>query len=823
MEVASRGTGTGSICRVRAVRKDGLRARAGRRRMAAEASAAYWGTALAAGGGLFGAILGVMRLRDEQERKTGPPRIVYNHRANRDVRDGLFEAVPSLGRSYAPPLLGANAHAHTILPSLLRPAPDVAYDRECVLLDECGGTLCLDWMDDAGSGALPRAAGDGRGGGAPLLPPLGASAPLLLLKPGLTGGSDDAYVSHMALRARLAGWRVVCFNSRGCGDGPVTTPQFYSASYTEDTRRVVRHIRARYPEAEMVAAMGWSLGANILVNYLGEDGEKCGIDAAMSLCNPFNLEVSDRQFDKPFNRAVYNRSLARNLGKIYGKHKRLFEDAAHAGDTRFDLDLAAHAKSIRDFDEAITRRSFGFSSVDEYYKYSGSCHRLPKVTIPLLCIQAEDDPIAPDRAVPYEAIRESPHAILAVSKAGGHLGWCVRDAPGGSSCRSAPWPDDICVEWLAFQRSRVQSKRAVVTSAGALEAAAISARRGDFAEGGYLAQPKRAEPSGDYSGSSDFSASARGERSFAARTESPSTSIATSKSPSRSSTGTVPVANVGVKLSAAPLGIRLGAFLLAVAALWAPQQLLLAPLAKALNNQPFFGFHSAAALYVAILAALHAWGRGIRGLRSPLSYYMGGLTSSEAATPLLVSFCVGSGVVALLYNTLAGMGLVIFHKAALWTALNDPAVIIASIACGLGVATVEELVFRGYFLDEFARKSSRGFSQPDLSITARAASSTAFALCHARPASFPGLFALGFALCGLRNLDVGLAPPIGFHAGLVAANFFVVTRDVVSLASPYVEFMTGVYGDPLSGFAGVFLCACAVLCVRLFETDLEQY
>lgn len=45
------------------------------------------------------------------------------------------------------------------------------------------------------------------------------------LQPGLTGGSGDTYVRHMLVRASTNGWRVVVFNSRGCGDSPVTTPK----------------------------------------------------------------------------------------------------------------------------------------------------------------------------------------------------------------------------------------------------------------------------------------------------------------------------------------------------------------------------------------------------------------------------------------------------------------------------------------------------------------------------------------------------------------------------------------------------------------------
>ena len=63
-------------------------------------------------------------------------------------------------------------------------------------------------------------------------------APVLILLPGLTGGSHDSYVRHMVGAASKNGLRSVVFNSRGTSDGPVTSPQFYSASYTGDMRYV---------------------------------------------------------------------------------------------------------------------------------------------------------------------------------------------------------------------------------------------------------------------------------------------------------------------------------------------------------------------------------------------------------------------------------------------------------------------------------------------------------------------------------------------------------------------------------------------------------
>ncbi|KAI4312662.1 hypothetical protein MLD38_037463 [Melastoma candidum] len=168
--------------------------------------------------------------------------------------------------------------------------------------------------------------------------------------PGLTGGNDDTYVTHMLIRARNKGWCVVVFNSRGCADSPVTTPQFYSASITGDRRGVVRHVSTRYPKAN-IYAVGWSLGGNILVRYLGElafylyvveaSFRKVELNlvqgfamfernliavlsGAESLCNPFNLIIADEDFRK-------------DMGGEY------------------NIPLAVNVKTVKDFDEGLTR------------------------------------------------------------------------------------------------------------------------------------------------------------------------------------------------------------------------------------------------------------------------------------------------------------------------------------------------------------------------------------------------------------------------------------------------------------------------------------
>jgi len=110
----------------------------------------------------------------------------------------------------------------------------------------------------------------------------------------------------------------------------------------------------------------------------------------------------------------------------------------------YDTERALKAATIRDFDDAITRVAFGWSSVDAYYEGSSSSTVIPKVEIPLLVIQAEDDPIAPKEAVPYSLLRDNHHCILVTTPTGGHLGWCS----GPQGPRGAPWTDAVVTEYL---------------------------------------------------------------------------------------------------------------------------------------------------------------------------------------------------------------------------------------------------------------------------------------------------------------------------------------------------------------------------------------
>nr|GME03231.1 embryogenesis-associated protein EMB8 [Ipomoea batatas] len=137
------------------------------------------------------------------------------------ARDAFLPALKSLQNPYHPyPIIGWNRHAETIFAAFFRSLPDLKLRRECLRTKD-NGSVALDWV-----------AGDDR-----RLPP---DSPVLILL--------DTYVRHMLVRARNKGWRVVVFNSRGCGNSPVTTSQRFLPSEVDFCGRMATVQKSREDE-----------------------------------------------------------------------------------------------------------------------------------------------------------------------------------------------------------------------------------------------------------------------------------------------------------------------------------------------------------------------------------------------------------------------------------------------------------------------------------------------------------------------------------------------------------------------------------------------
>ncbi|KAF9919657.1 hypothetical protein FBU30_010700 [Linnemannia zychae] len=276
----------------------------------------------------------------------------------------------------------------------------IDYHRELLTTSD-GGTISIDW--------------------APSLEQLPAdNTPTLVLLHGLTGGSYESYIRALVDSVtNNYGYRCVVFNARGCANTQVTSPQLFSGGYTDDLRMVVKHLRKTLPESKMMG-VGFSLGSNILMNYMGEEGDKCEFVAAMSVSNPFDMLGSCLAIERGwFTRKVYAPAMGGNLKKVFLDNADAFKDS-----TIIDLNtVRTQVVRMRQYDDQVTRKIYGYTTVSEYYRAASSATRILAIQRPFLCLNALDDPISVDEILPRDEVRANPFGIMATTAQGGHLGW----------------------------------------------------------------------------------------------------------------------------------------------------------------------------------------------------------------------------------------------------------------------------------------------------------------------------------------------------------------------------------------------------------------
>ncbi|CAI5495712.1 unnamed protein product [Closterium sp. Naga37s-1] len=242
-----------------------------------------------------------------------------------------------------------------------------------------------------------------------------SQVPIVIVVPGLTSQSSDKYMRQCVAGVTRHGWRALVPNHRGLGGVTITSNRFYNAGWTTDLRFVISLVQQDYPYAPLYA-IGTSLGANILVKYLGEEGATGPIQAAVSIGNPWDLLICDRWMNRRTRQRVYNTAMVTGLRDFAKLHKDSFQHLV-------DVQHVMKARTIRQFDDRITRIVSNYETVDTYYRRCGSAQFLPEVAVPLLAVSALDDPICTREAIPWDEAKANPNVVLAVSHHGGHLAY----------------------------------------------------------------------------------------------------------------------------------------------------------------------------------------------------------------------------------------------------------------------------------------------------------------------------------------------------------------------------------------------------------------
>ncbi len=270
-------------------------------------------------------------------------------------------------------------------------------------------------------------------------------APLVLLLHGLEGSGMSPYITRMLAECAARGWGACALEFRGCGPTPNRARRLYHSGETSDLDLVAETLALRYPQRPL-AVVGYSLGGNVLLKWLGEraaaaspvspaDRQHAAVDLAHAPvapgCIPISAAVS---ISAPYDLAPSAAALDRAFGGSYTRHfLRTLIPKAAAKERQYpgciDIERVRRVRSIVEFDEHATAALHGFAGAADYYARSSCGPFLPHVRTPTLLISAADDPLIPGATLPRAIVDASPWLIPLFTTRGGHVGFVEGAAP----------------------------------------------------------------------------------------------------------------------------------------------------------------------------------------------------------------------------------------------------------------------------------------------------------------------------------------------------------------------------------------------------------
>ena len=322
-------------------------------------------------------------------------------------------------KPFAPAWWLPNGHLQTIWASRVDRYTEVAFGFETYHLDDQDETQLAWYPQTLSLDAISRQQ---------------ANTPIVLVLHGLEGSAESNYTRGLLKQTAALGWRGVVLHFRGCYGGPNKLDRSYHSGDTNDLRQLVQDLKARAPNAPILA-VGYSLGGNVLLKYLGEYTEDAGIKAAVAVSVPFKL---DHAADK----------LSQGMSKLYqhvllSSLKQKFFDKFRDKPSPIDKAEVAQLKSIWAWDEIVTAPLHGFENAGDYYTRSSCYPFLPSVSVPTLLLHAVDDPLVPPSAIPL-AHHQSEAITMECYPAGGHVAFVA----GNNPAKPDYWLDKRVCEYL---------------------------------------------------------------------------------------------------------------------------------------------------------------------------------------------------------------------------------------------------------------------------------------------------------------------------------------------------------------------------------------
>ncbi|MGS2721105.1 hydrolase [Paraglaciecola aestuariivivens] len=315
---------------------------------------------------------------------------------------------------FSPSWWAKNRHVQTIFPRFFQKRAKLKFSTEKLTLAD-GDFVNLVW-----AGEIDKA------------------QKLIVMFHGLEGSIRSHYSNDMAAHLVQQGYAVVLMHFRGCGGEPNLSTRAYHSGETQDAWYFLNWLQDKYPHIPK-AAMGFSLGANMLLKLLSERPNQQIVQAAMAISTPFDLDLCSRSINRGFSR-LYQAYLLKSMVKnLLDKMQRL----DYSKVLKVSKQQIKGFSSFWHFDEHVTAPLHGFANAKEYYQKCSSSSLLKNIATPTLVLHAKDDPFMhPDILPKSDAL--SPKVCVEVSEHGGHVGFMQ-----GSPWRPKIWMQKRATEYFA--------------------------------------------------------------------------------------------------------------------------------------------------------------------------------------------------------------------------------------------------------------------------------------------------------------------------------------------------------------------------------------
>jgi predicted alpha/beta-fold hydrolase len=310
--------------------------------------------------------------------------------------------------AYKAPFWLPDGHSQSIYPSLFRKVPLTHSHSERLELPD-GDFLDVDWH--LRNGELHE-------------------KPLLIVSHGLEGDSRRHYIT--GLIRSFPEFHALAWNYRSCSGDPNRNLRFYHSGATDDLDFVIQEALSRGVKDIYLA--GFSLGGNLSLKWLGENGKKASqfVRKAVAFSVPLHLSSSSQQLTRWENRLYTHRFLQTLLEKVTEKSARYPQDITPS--------MLASIRSLYEFDNVITGPLHGFKDAEDYYERNSSLYFLSGIRVPTLIVNAKNDPFLSQECLPDQI--DSDFVQIELPDSGGHCGFYP------SNYRGQTWAEQRAAAWF---------------------------------------------------------------------------------------------------------------------------------------------------------------------------------------------------------------------------------------------------------------------------------------------------------------------------------------------------------------------------------------